>query len=380
MAKKAKKNKLADLKSKLVKNDTLKHTSFVDQSTFYVDEFYDTSIPALNVALSARLDGGFSRGSTLIAGDSQTFKTMFMLTLAKSYLESNPDAIFVFYDVEFGTNKDSFQSVGIDTTRVLHKPITNVDQLTHDVTVLLDNLDESDDVFIGIDSLGAIASKKEQDDALAGNDKADMTRAKKITAFWRIVNPYLNILKIPMVAIGQTYETQEFISKTVIKGGKGNEYFPNNTWLITKAQIKSKDKKKFLGSTFNVNVYKGRLTRAKSKFPIRVTYDGGIDKFSALLDIGLDLGFIKKGKISRSHSYYPVDNPSLECVLEDSSCIEFWADLLENQEFKDAVYNRYSLGSLEKITTTGEVVEDGYDTESSDESSEEVSLDEFISG
>jgi hypothetical protein len=372
-----KKNKLALLKAKLAASDTLKHTAFVDQSTFFVDEFYDTAIPALNIALSARLDGGFSRGSTLIAGDSQTFKTMFMLTMAKSYMDSNPDAIFVFYDVEFGTNSDSFQSVGIDTSRVMHKPLTNVDQLTHDISVLLDDLDESDEVFIGIDSLGAIASKKEQDDALAGSDKADMTRAKKITSFWRIVNPYLNILKIPMVAVGQTYETQEFISKTVIKGGKGNEYFPNNTWLITKAQVKSKDKKTFLGSLFNVNVYKGRLTRAKSKFPIRVTFEEGIDKFSALMDIGLDLGFIKKGKISRSHSYYPVDNPSLECLLEQSSCIEFWGDLLKNQDFKDAIYNRYSLGSLEKVQSTGEVIEDGYDV-NVDAETEDVSVEDFM--
>lgn len=371
-----KKPKKPSLKDRLKSSNTLKHTAFLNESKFFCENFYDTGVPALNIALSARLDGGFSHGSTVIAGDSKTFKTMFMLKLAKSYMDANLDSFFVFYDVEFGTNNDTFESFKFDMSRVLHKPLTNIDELTHDISVLLDELDEKDDVFIGIDSLGAIASKKEQDDALAGSDKADMTRAKKITSFWRIVNPHLNIKKIPLVAIGQTYETQEFISRTVIKGGKGMEYFPNNTWNITKAQIRSKDKKQFLGSIFTINVHKGRLTREKSKFPIHVTYGGGIDFYSALLDIGLNLGFVKKGKISKSHSYFPKDKPELECLLENTSTPEFWDDLLANEDFKKAIYDTYSLGSLEPFETTGEVVEDGYAVA---DKGKDVSIDDFIS-
>ena len=345
----AKKVKTSALMDKILASNTIKGADILSQSKFFVEEFYDTQIPALNIALSARIDGGLSKGSTVIAGDSKTFKTMFMLRTVKSYMDAKPNAIFVFYDNEFGTNNDNFASVGIDTTRVIHKPITNIKELKDDIYQLAVDLTESEDIIIGIDSLGSIASKKEQDDALTGSEKADMTRAKQIKSFWRLINPYLNIKKIPLLAIGQTYDSQEFIPKTIIGGGTGMEYFPNNTWLITKSQVKTADKKTFLGSIFTVNVHKGRLTREKSQFKIRVLFDKGIDKYSALVDIAYNLGFIEKTKIGRKTAYYPIGKEELTMTEEDTSCREFWDDILSDQKFKDAVYDRYSLGSLTPI-------------------------------
>ena len=71
------------------------------------------------------------------AGPSKHFKTAFSLLMAKAYLDKYPDASLLFYDSEFGTPQSYFDSFGIDTERVLHTPITDVEQLKFDVMAQL---------------------------------------------------------------------------------------------------------------------------------------------------------------------------------------------------------------------------------------------------
>lgn len=358
-AKKTTKKK-PSLMSRVKSANTLgKNCDVLKNSKFFIDEFYDTRIPALNIALSAQLDGGFSRGSTLIAGDSKTFKTMFMLEMAHAYLEANPKAIFVFYDVEFGTNNQVMESIGIDTSRVFHKPLMTVEDLKIDIVALLEEMEETDDIIIGIDSLGAIASDKELEDAKKGAKKADMTRAKQLKSFWRLVNPYLNIKKIPMIAIGQTYGTQELYSKEVINGGKGMVYFPNNIWMVGKEQIVNKTTKEYLGSFFNVVVFKGRLVKERSKFPIEITFEDGINKYSALLDIALKLGYVQKPK----NGWFTHAGVEKNYNRKQSSCPEFWNPILEDQEFHRDIKDLFSLGSLREVETLNVSVFDDDDVD-----------------
>lgn len=350
-AKKQAKKKKSSLFEKLNGLNTLNDADLISNSKFFVDEYHDTTIPALNIALSAKIDGGFSRGSILVAGDSKTFKTMFMLTMAKGYLDANPDGIFVFYDVEFGTNANNMESIGIDTSRVFHKPLHNVEQLKIDIAQLLDGIDEDDNIIIGIDSLGAIASKKEVEDALEGKDKQDMSRAKQLKSFWRIANPLLNVKNVPLIAIGQTYSTQEIYSKTVIGGGKGMVYFPNNIWNVSKTIIADKSTKEVLGSFFNITVVKARLTREGMKFPIEVTHEKGIDKYSALLDIALKLGYVEKPK----QGWFTHSGVSKNYRRKESSCAEFWDSILNDENFKKDVEDYYKLGSLQPVAKEIEV-------------------------
>ena len=67
----------------------------------------------------------------------------------------------LFYDSEFGSPQAYFKQFDIDTSRVLHTPITNVEELKFDLIGQLDNLDRKDNVIVVIDSIGNLASKKE---------------------------------------------------------------------------------------------------------------------------------------------------------------------------------------------------------------------------
>ena len=152
---------------KLKKNSKIKHTAVLDQSEFFSEkEVTKIDVPMLNVALSGRLDGGLTSGLTVLAGPSKHFKTSFALKIAAAYLKSDPEAVMLFYDSEFGSPQSYFDAFDIDTSRVLHTPITNVEELKFDLIGQLEAMEKSDKVIIVIDSIGNLASKKELEDAL----------------------------------------------------------------------------------------------------------------------------------------------------------------------------------------------------------------------
>ena len=214
---------------KIKKNSTIKDSAILSQSKFFKKkDMISTSIPVMNVALSGKLDGGFTPGITMFAGPSKHFKTGFALLMAKSYLDKYPDAALLFYDSEFGTPQGYFDTFGIDVERVLHTPLKDVEELKFDIMQQLDNVERGDHLIIIIDSIGNLASKKEVDDALEGKSVGDMTRAKQMKSLFRMVTPHLNLKDIPLVVVNHTYKTLEMYAKDVVGGGTGSYYSNDN--------------------------------------------------------------------------------------------------------------------------------------------------------
>jgi len=208
------------LKQRLLKNSTIKETDVLcDSKVFNTKDMITTSVPAINIALSSKVDGGLTPGLLMLAGPSKHFKSGFALLMAKSYLDKYPDSIMLFYDSEFGTPQSYFDAFGIDTNRVVHTPVTNIEQLKHDISKQLDEITTGDKVIIIIDSIGNLASKKEVEDAMDGKSVADMTRAKQLKSTFRIITPHLTLKDIPLIAINHTYKTMELYSKDIVGGG-----------------------------------------------------------------------------------------------------------------------------------------------------------------
>jgi hypothetical protein len=208
------------LLEKLKKNSRIKESAVLSESIFYATkDITSTPVPMINVALSGSIDGGMTSGLTVLAGPSKHFKTSFALLMAASYMKKYPDAVLMFYDSEFGSPQSYFESFGIDITRVLHTPITDIEELKFDIVNQLNDIDRKDHVIMIIDSVGNLASKKEMEDALNEKSVADMTRAKSLKGLFRMVTPYLTMKNIPLLAINHTYQTQEMFSKAVVSGG-----------------------------------------------------------------------------------------------------------------------------------------------------------------
>lgn len=335
---------------KLKKNSTIRDTSILTESKFFqTKDLIQTSVPALNVALSGKLDGGLTPGLTVFAGPSKHFKTAFSLLLAKSYLDKYDDAIVLFYDSEFGTPQAYFDTFNIDTSRVIHTPITDIEQLKHDVMSQMNGIERGDHVIVVVDSVGNLASKKEVDDALDGKSVADMSRAKQMKSLFRMVTPHLTIKDIPMVVVNHTYQTMEMFSKAVVSGGTGIYYSADNIYIIGRQQEKTGTD--LTGYNFIINVEKSRFVREKSKIPVEVSFEGGISKWSGLLDMAMESGHV----IKPSNGWYQrVDMSTGEAVepkarKSDTYKKDFWLPILSDQTFIDWIAKRYTISSSDGI-------------------------------
>jgi RecA/RadA recombinase len=173
----------------------------------------------INVALGGSIDAGLTSGLTVLAGPSKHFKTSFALLMASAYLKKHSDACLMFYDSEFGSPQSYFESFGIDTKRVLHIPIKNIEELKFDIVNQLEQMERKDKVIIVIDSVGNLASKKELEDAMNEKSVADMTRAKALKGLFRMVTPYLTMKNICLLAINHTYLEIGLFPKSIVSGG-----------------------------------------------------------------------------------------------------------------------------------------------------------------
>ena len=269
---------------KLKKNSRIKGTAVLEDSIYFGEkDVVTTEVPMINVALSGDIEGGLTNGLTVLAGPSKHFKTSFALLMAGAYMKEHDDAVLMFYDSEFGSPQSYFESFGIDTSRVLHTPITDVEQLKFDLVNQLDEIERDDKVIIIIDSIGNLASKKELEDALNEKSVADMSRAKALKGLFRMVTPYLTMKNIPLLAVNHTYQEMGLFPKAIVSGGTGIYYSADNIWIIGRQQQKVATEVK--GYNFVINVEKSRFVKEKSKIPISVTWEGGISTYSGLLDI-----------------------------------------------------------------------------------------------
>ncbi len=344
---------------KLKKNSRIKGTEVLEDSVFFGEKDYvTTDVPMVNVALSGDLDGGLTSGLTVLAGPSKHFKTSFALLMAGAYLKEHKDAVLLFYDSEFGSPQSYFEAFGIDVARVLHTPITDVEQLKFDLVNQLDAIERGDKVIIVIDSIGNLASKKELEDALNEKSVADMSRAKALKGLFRMVTPYLTMKNIPLLAVNHTYQEIGLFPKAIVSGGTGIYYSADNIWIVGRQQQKKSGQVQ--GYNFVINVEKSRFVKEKSKIPVSVTWEGGIAPYGGLLEVGLAGGYVTKPNVGW---YARVDLRTGE-VLEpkvrekDTQTKKFWDPIFEETDFKQFVKSYYSIGHKPLLDVEIELDED----------------------
>ena len=339
---------------KLKKNSKLSHTEVLSESKFFTEkDMVSTDVPMVNVALSGSIDGGLAPGLTVLAGPSKHFKTSFALLMAAAYMKKYPESVMLFYDSEFGSPQTYFKQFGVDTTRVLHTPITNVEELKFDLIGQLENLDREDKVIVVVDSIGNLASKKEMEDALSEKSVADMSRAKALKGLFRMTTPYLAMKNIPLLAVNHTYKEIGLFPKDVVGGGTGIYYSADNIWIIGRQQDKKGTEIK--GYHFVINIEKSRYVKEKSKIPISVTWEGGVANYSGLLDVALAGGYVVKP----SMGWYQRKDDDGKVREAETLKEEFWQPLFSDTDFKEFIKKQYSIGYTEQVSMDEIVTEDG---------------------
>lgn len=335
-----------DLLSRLKKASKIELTSPMNDSKLTTRTSIDTGVPAINIVMSGTYKTGYTSGVTVLCGESRTFKSMIALICAKAYMDKFDDAVLVFYDSEMGAGRDYFESVGIDTDRVLHVPITDIEMLKFDIVAQLQELNRGDHVIFVIDSVGNLASKKETQDAIDEKSVADMSRAKALKSLFRLVTPQLNFKDLPCICISHTYKNiSSFIPTDVLSGGTGILYSADTVINITRAS--EKQGSELVGYNFNMNVMKSRHSREKARVPLTVLFNGGVNVYSGLLEMGLASGLVTKP----SNGWYQKVNPETGEIVgnkvraADTNSKEFWSDILNSTAFESWVKKTFSVAS-----------------------------------
>ena len=223
--------------------------------------------------------------------------------------------------------------------------------LKFDLVSQLQNFNRGDKVVIMIDSIGNLASKKEVEDAINEKSVADMTRAKALKALFRMVTPLLKMKDIPLIVINHTYKEQSLYPKDIVSGGTGIYYSADTIWIIGRQQDKDGDEMK--GYHFIINVEKSRFVREKSKISISVSWEGGIERNSGLLDVAFEGGYVTKPQVGWYVAHDPKTKKDLSKKLRADQTFDdsFWNTIYEKTDFKEYVKNRYSMGHKEMLTS-----------------------------
>lgn len=232
-----------------------------------------------------------------LVGVESTGKSFFCLAAAKYFLDSDPNAIVVYFETEGALTKEQLEGRKIDTTRFAVMPVTTVQEFKNQaIRIVQEKIDEKDDtpVLFILDSLGNLSTTKEMEDSVAGSDTKDMTRAQILKAAFRVLNLKLSVAKIPLIYTNHVYDKigQGPYAGKEQGGGSGSKYAASVTIGLSKA--KEKDGDEHTGSIITCTVIKSRLTREGLKVKSLIRFNGGLDRYYGLIDIAEKAGAFKK--------------------------------------------------------------------------------------
>lgn len=166
----------------------------------------------------------------------------------------------------------------------------------------------------------------------------------------------MKVFKIKRVGRKEVYDlsvkdVEHYILENgVVTHNTGIQYSADTVFIIGRRQIK--DGKEIDGYEFVINIDKSRYVREKSKLPLSVTFEGGINTYSGLLEMAQELGFVyKPSNVSYCRAFMDEETGELvpdednKYKKKDTSCTEFWKPLIQHEPFRKAVEERYALGN-----------------------------------
>lgn len=132
----------------------------------------------------------------------------------------------------------------------------------------------------------------------------------------------------------------------VITHNTGGVYSSDTIWIVGRQQDKDTKTKEIDGYDFIINIEKSRFVKEKSKIPISVSYEGGINIWSGLLENAIEAGIINKPAPGK----YEVINENGEVVsdvMKEDEIIandELWKKLLKTSKLKQFLRDKYAVG------------------------------------
>jgi len=152
--------------------------------------------------------------------------------------------------------------------------------------------------------------------------------------------------KLPVYDISVADNQQYVLENGIISHNTGAYYGADSIWILGRQQ--DKEGNEIAGYHFVINVEKSRFVKEKSKIPITVSFEGGINRWSGLLDVALEGNYITKPKVGW---YATVDRVTGEVrtpsfrASEIVDNKEFWTTLFKETDFSNFIENKYKMAT-----------------------------------
>ena len=274
--------------------------SLVDDGIFGgdVDNYIDTGSYVFNALLSGSIHGGLPANKiTAIAGESATGKTFFTLGLVKRFLDMNEKAGVIYFESESALTSEMLRERGIDVSRVIHMPVSTVEEFRHQAVKILEKYGEETEprppLMMCLDSLGMLSTTKEMQDISDDTGKRDMTKAQVIKGAFRVLTLMLAKVNVPFIVTNHVYDQIGTMYPTkVMGGGSAMQYAASSIVFLSKR--KEKEGTEVIGNIIHCNMKKSRLTKENKMVDVLLTYSDGLSKYYGLLEMAEAAGLFKK--------------------------------------------------------------------------------------
>jgi len=321
----------------------------------YKLDFISTGIISMNVLFSGRVTGGIPVGKiSQMAAPSTLGKSFIGLSCLKNAQRKGMKCFVL--DTEFAFDFNFAEAIGIDVSEdklcvIQNNRIEQVQKMTLNILDAVEDKAERANHFFLLDSYGAMVTSKSVDDALSGNDKADMTEAKKKNKFAKL-----------MMGTGGTFFIVNHVLDNIggfgdplgIPGGRGL-FFVSSCIVLGSSKAKDKDSGDISGAIVTCMTKKSRFSKEHTKIKFRINHDGGLDIWYGLLDQAVEGGFVQQanGFVKRPH--IEDDKKVREKTIYNA---EFWKPIFQETDFKNFLEDKYTFRASQMDISSDDIIED----------------------
>jgi recombination protein RecA len=271
---------------------------------------------------------GFPRGRIVeIYGKEASFKsTICLLTIAEAQRNGE---ICAFIDAEQSFDKDMAERLGVNVEKLVFSAPETTEQTLDTVEKLVST---GELAMVVVDSVAAMTPLKELEgefgESHMGVQARLMSQAlRKINGLVHRTNTNLTFINQTRDKIGVTYGNPETTT-----GGNALAFYASLRIRSHASNMTEKDSTgRELGKIIKPKIMKSKISTPSRSTDIAFFYEGGLDVYGEVIDLAVDLGFIKK-----SGSWYSLpDGTKLGQGL--NSVRDFLAD---NEEFYQDIRNQ----------------------------------------
>ena len=190
-----------------------------------------------------------------------------------------------------------YEDRGIDVKRVIHIPVSTVEEFRHQAVKILEKYGEEAEprppLMLCLDSLGMLSTEKELNDMSDGKNVRDMTKAQVLKGTFRVLTLMLAKVNVPFIVTNHVYDQiGSMFPQNVMGGGSAVQYAASSIVFLSKR--KEKDGTEVIGNIIHCKMQKSRKTKENKMVDVLLTYKDGLHQYYGLLEMAEAAGIFKK--------------------------------------------------------------------------------------